>query len=325
MGRVSRVRERLLRHASVLPPQVATAASGSGCLPYPLPSRFSSLFLLSLFHTCTTMYSSRQTHGSPPPELSNNPFIDHPSNAMARFPDITGSDAPSSSQYTSWLNKPSTSTLNTNMSGYYGSSGPMPSPHGYNGSYQQQPQATGWGQGSGFSQPQLQQQSYGQSFSPPPTQSQGSGMPFQPSSSFGQQLAAQVQGAYPGMPQQQQQQQQQYSSYPQQVQSPQYGQGYPQGFPGQQQQPQQQLQQRPSYLTEFDPYAGGSQSGTAPTPGIQNTGVGTGSGFRAQGQQQQQHPREYVQAHKAELESWDSYSWKQVRAVTLFLSSYRRD
>ena len=191
------------------------------------------------------------------------------------------------------------------------------SPQGYNGGYQQ-PQATGWSQGSGFSQPMQQQQQpqqpYSQSFSPPPMQSQMSGMPFQPSSSFGQQLAAHVNGSYPGMPQQQQQQ---YSGYPQQpqMQSPQYGQAYQQqGFPGQQQQPQ--LQQRPSYLAEFDPYAGGSQGGAAPTPGgVQNPGAGTASGFRGQGQQGQQHPREYVLAHKAELESWDSYSWKQVCRV----------
>ncbi|RPD60097.1 hypothetical protein L226DRAFT_535035 [Lentinus tigrinus ALCF2SS1-7] len=238
------------------------------------------------------MYSSRTTYGSPPPELSNNPFIDHPANAMARYPDITGSDDPTSSQYTSWLNKPSTSSISTNSNGYYGGQGPT-TPQGYGSGYQPQPQATGWGQGSGFSQPQ-QQQSYNQAFSPPPMQSQSSGMPFQPSSSFGQQLAAQVGGAYTGMPAQQQ-----YTGY---AQSPQYGQGYQQGYPGQQ--PQQQQQQPPQYLSEFDPYAAG-QNSNAPTPGGAQTPAGSGYG--------QQHPREYVQRHKAELESWDSYSWKQVQ------------
>ncbi|RDX57278.1 hypothetical protein OH76DRAFT_1395079 [Lentinus brumalis] len=238
------------------------------------------------------MYTSRPTYGSPPPELSNNPFIDHPANAMARFPDITGSDDPSSAQYTAWLNKPSTSAISTNNSGYYGNAS---SPQGYGSGYQQQPQATGWGQGSGFSQPQ-QQQPYNQAFSPPPVQPQPSGMPFQPSSSFGQQLSAHVNGAYTGMPQAPQQQ---YTGY---TQSLQYGQGYQQGYPGQQ--PQQQQQQPPQYLSEFDPYAGG-QNGAAPTPGGAQTPAG--SGFRPQ------HPREYVQAHKAELESWDSYSWKQVQ------------
>ncbi|KAI0749770.1 hypothetical protein C8Q80DRAFT_1163858 [Daedaleopsis nitida] len=231
------------------------------------------------------MYSSRPTYGSPQPELSNNPFIDHSANAMARYPDITGSDDPTTSQYTSWLNRPSTSALNTNTTGYFGQNQGPVSPQGYSGGYQQQQQqqpqqATGWGQGqgSGFGQPQ---QSYAQSFSPQPQpQPQMSGMPFQPTSSFGQQLSAHQQQQYPG-----------YAD----MQSPQYGpgQGYQQGFPAQQAQPQ--MQQRPSYLAEFDP-------GMPQIP----AGSRAGSGMRGP------HPREYVQSHKAELESWDSYSWKQV-------------
>ncbi|TBU33295.1 hypothetical protein BD311DRAFT_774417 [Dichomitus squalens] len=240
------------------------------------------------------MYSSPNSYGSPPPELSNNPFIDHAANAMTRYPDITGTDDPTNAQYTSWMNRPSTSSLNTNVSGFYGSHPPI-SPQGYGGAsgYQPQPQATGWGQGSGFAQPQ-QQQPYGQAYATPPMQQQPSGMPFQPSSSFGQQLQAHVNGAYGQQPQQQPQ----YSGY---AQSQSYGQGYQQGYPGQQQQQPQQ------YLAEFDPYAQQSQGqnpaltpgGGAPPP--------SASGFR------RQHPREYVQQHKAELETWDSYSWKQAQ------------
>lgn len=246
------------------------------------------------------MYSSQHSYGSPPPELSNNPFIDHPANAMARFPDITGSDSPTSSQYTSWLNGPSTSSLNTTSS-MYGAPGPM-SPQGYGvgGAY---PQATGGGQqwgGSGFVQQQPQQTGYGAapSFSQAPQpqrQMSMSGMPFQPSSAFGQQLQAHVNGGgYSGGPQPQAQAQQQYGGYQQGQQA--YGQGYQQqGFQGQQQQ----------YLQDFDPY---SAQGQGAAGGVQSPGAGGAPGYRSL------HPREYVQGHKAELESWDSYSWKQVSA-----------
>ncbi len=244
----------------------------------------------------TAMYSSRDAYGTTPPELSNNPFIDHPANAMTRYPDITGSDNPANSQYTSWMNGPSASSLGSNLSSPYGNPNSM-SPQGYGTApgYQSQPQTTGWSQGSGFSQPQ---QSYGQypSAQMQPQQSP-SGMPFQPTSSFGQQLHAHVNSAY-GTPQPQQQQQPQYSGYSA-AQSPGYGQGYQQGYPGQQQQ----------YFSEFDPYPQGAQptqqqqqQGSMPTPGA----LPSSSGSRGQ------HPREYVQHHKAELETWDSYAWKQV-------------
>ncbi|OJT11448.1 hypothetical protein TRAPUB_12000 [Trametes pubescens] len=244
------------------------------------------------------MYSSRPSYSSPPPELSNNPFIDHSSNALARFPDISGSDdlsSGSSNQYTSWLNRPQTSAVNTNQSGYFPQG--ATSPTGYGGGYQAQPQATGWGQqgGSGFAQPQ-QQQPYGQMMSPPLAQPQMSSGQFQPSSSFGQQLVGHVNGAYGGGAPQQQQQQPQYSGYPT---SPQYGQGYQQGYPSQQQQQPQQQQ----YMAEFDPYSQ-NQGGTP----------GAGAGGQYPGQpQQRQHPREFVQSHKSELEVWDSYTWKQAQ------------
>ncbi|OSD06591.1 hypothetical protein PYCCODRAFT_1464498 [Trametes coccinea BRFM310] len=235
------------------------------------------------------MYSSRPTYNSPPPELSNNPFIDHSANALARFPDISATDdlSGSSGQYTSWMNRPQTSAINTNQTGYFPQG--VASPVGYGGGSYQAQQPNGWAPGgSGFSQP-TPQPPYGQMMSPPPVQTQASG-PFQPSSAFGQQLSGQLNGAYGGaVPQQQPQ----FSGYPT---SQQYGQGYQQGYPGQQQ------QQPSQYLAEFDPYAQsqGSQA-SAPPP------VGPG------GQYNRQHPRQFVQSHKAELESWDSYTWKQAQ------------
>ncbi|CDO78177.1 hypothetical protein BN946_scf184797.g3 [Trametes cinnabarina] len=240
------------------------------------------------------MYSSRPTYNSPPPELSNNPFIDHSANALAHFPDISTTDDLSgqSGQYTSWVNGPQTSALNTNQTGYFPRGAASPTGYGVGGYQPQQP--AGWAPGgSGFAQPQLQAP-YGQMMSPPPAQPQVAGQ-FQPSSAFGQQLAGQINGAY-GSPMPQQQPQ--YSGYPT---SPQYGQGYQQGYPGQQQQPQPQP---PQYLAEFDPYAQnqnqGSQGG-APNPAAPG------------GQYGRQHPRQFVQSHKAELESWDSYTWKQAQ------------
>lgn len=134
--------------------------------------------------------------------------------------------------------------------------------------------------------------------SPPPAQPQMSSGQFQPASSFGQQLVGHVNGAYGGTPQQQQQQPQ-YSGYPA---SPQYSQGYQQGYPSQQ--PQQQ-----QYMAEFDPYSQ-NQGAQAGTP------LGAGGQYSGAGQpQQRQHPREFVQSHKSELEVWDPYTWKQVRST----------
>jgi len=243
----------------------------------------------SCIHTsiCSSSLQMYHSYSSPPPELSNNPFIEHPANALSRFPDITGGDDPSGSsgQYTSWLQQPTGSTLSSNPTGYPGQGLPT----GYGGAYQQpqqqlQPQETAWNGNAGYGQPQ-------QNYGAPPMSPQASGRPgFQPSSSFGQQLAAQVNTAYTGMPQQQQQQQ--FTGYPAPT-PPQYGPGYQPGYP-----PQQQNSQ---YLSEFDPYAQPSQSSFGGASGP----VGA--------QPRPPHPREYVQQHKAELEVWDSYSWKQIQ------------
>ncbi|EED84263.1 predicted protein [Postia placenta Mad-698-R] len=236
---------------------------------------------LNLCSFCIHMYSPRQSYGSPPPELSNNPFIDHPANALSRFPDISaGADTANSGQYTSWLQQPgqSGSMLASNPTGYPGQ-GDFTM---YGGGAYQQPQPTGWHASSGYFQPQ-------QAYGAPPMQPQTTGRPgFQPSSSFGQQLAAQVNTAYTGVPQQQPQ----YTGYPQMQAPSQFGAGYQPGYAS------QQPQQNPQYIAELDPYGPGSQpsySGSSAT------------GYRPP------HPREYVQQHKAELETWDSYSWKQIQ------------
>ncbi|EIM90944.1 uncharacterized protein STEHIDRAFT_144434 [Stereum hirsutum FP-91666 SS1] len=128
----------------------------------------------------------------------------------------------------------------------------------------------------------------------------GSG--FAPSSQFGQQAMGQMNGFGTGYPQQQQQQQQQQQGY-----------GYGQQPYGQL--PQQQ-QNQPyggnSYLSQFDPYSPSnsnpsSQPGYSSTPGPNSSYYGGGAPSSANGP----HPRQYVNTHKSELETWDTVSWKQ--------------
>jgi len=186
----------------------------------------------------------------------------------------------------------------------------------YPQSQMQQPMQTGFGggaMGSGF-------------FSPGP-QSYPSSPPaghFQPSSAFGQQLAANISG----------------SSY-----------GYLNGQPQQQQQntnaynpAQQQLQNNPGYVAQLDPYSSLAQlvDGNANPPrsssaannasyGNPNTGMAqslstgstlssTSSSFSSSssgssyglGPSGDSHPKDYIRTHKAELEAWDTYTWKQL-------------
>lgn len=93
------------------------------------------------------------------------------------------------------------------------------------------------------------------------------------------------------------------------------------GQNGQQQQPafspaQQQVHNNPGYIAQLDPYAsigqagwdGGapSSSSTAPQQQSQSSIPTTSPGPSGQ-----QHPREYIRTHKAEIEAWDTYAWKQ--------------
>lgn len=213
------------------------------------------------------------------PEITNNPFLSGQNNAQNRFPDISASPEPPAGQYTNWLQ-----------------------PDGSQSSFQQ-----GIYQQSGFQQPQSPQfnPGYGpqaaagyydpnQQLSPQQTTQQ-----FQPTSYFGQQLAATLPMSG--------------SSY-----------GYLQGQNTSQQQTsynpaQQQLQNNPGYIPQFDPYASIGQgwdgqnqnqnqqqqpsNQQAPNPPTTTTS-GTFNGYS--------HPREYIRTHKQEIESWDTYAWKQL-------------
>ena len=252
---------------------------------------------------------SYQPYGSAPPELSNNPFIDHPSNALNRFPDINGTDSPSgtTSQFTSWLQPGGGSSYaGSNNSGGYGAAAqPQQQQQAYGAQGYQAQQQSGWsGNGGGYPQ----QQGYNSGYTSP-VQTQPTGRPFQPSTSFGQQLQGQVAAAYGQQavsPQPQQQVAQYATGYPQQQQQ-QYGAAY--GYGQQQLQPQQT-----AYAPEFDPYGPQAQyqqqqAQAQPPPSqtqTQTSTTSTNSGYRPP------HPREFIQQNKAEMEAWDSYAWKQV-------------
>jgi hypothetical protein len=236
------------------------------------------------------MYGS---YNSPPPELSNNPFLEHTSNPLTRYPDVGGFTSPTDPQFTPWA----------------GQSNGIPQQQGYN-TYNpqagQQQYTTGWGgspayqtQGSGFAYPQQT----------------GGGSRFQPSSSFGQHLSSAMDagGFVQGGLGYQQQSQQQFAP----------GYGTPNGYnatggiPGQIQIPPPPYQQatNPSYLSEFDPYGSigqGSWDGQQqPQQPQQQQGGGLTNGG-ALNSQPDPHPREFIQKYKAELEGWDAYSWKQL-------------
>lgn len=221
------------------------------------------------------MYSNHNQYGSPPPELSNNPFIDHTANALTRYPDVTGSDSPSGSSgsYTSWMQSGAPSS----PTGYPAAGSQQ---YAINGGYQGVQQQNTWNTSPGYqtnpygNTPQMQMQA------------QPTGQPFQPSSSFGQHLATQINSGYG----------QQQTGYPS---SPSFGTGYQGGYGASQQ------QQAAQYLSEFDPY-----SNSTPRPSAAAAPSFTG-GSAGGGSQPPTHPRQYIQQHKAEMEAWDQYTWKQ--------------
>ena len=245
------------------------------------------------------MYNGYVSYNSPPAELSNNPFIEHSSNPLTRYPDVSGSISPTNSQFTSWTGQPTGVPQQQGYNTY----GPQPT---------QQQYTAGWGgsptyqtQGLAYANPQQQ------------PQQQGSGYRFQPSSSFGQQLSSAVDGGYiqGGVGYQQQQQpQQQFTGYG-------TSNGYnTTGAPGQIQIPQTPYQQTgvtgPGYLSEFDPYATigqGSWDGQQPPPqqsyGDHSRGLSNGGALNSQ---PDLHPREFTRKYKTELEAWDTYSWRQL-------------
>ncbi|KAI0690005.1 hypothetical protein BC835DRAFT_210996 [Cytidiella melzeri] len=233
--------------------------------------------------------------GGPPPELSNNPFIDHPTNALSRYPDINGADQSTtggSQQFTPWM-QPSSPGVGS-PGGYTGFG--QPSQSNFTPQFQfQQQQQTGWQGGGGYPQQGVNGNGFAVQVQP-----QQTGRPFQPTSSFGQQLNGQLTAA--GYPQQQQQQPTGYHQQPQ----------YPSGYGGYGQQPQQygSAQQQQQYPSEFDPYSGIGQLQAQHSQNPQSLAAPTGGPGGSQ--YKHPHPREFVHRNKAELEAWDTYAWKQV-------------
>ena len=248
----------------------------------------------------SAMYgNSYGSYSSPPPELSNNPFIDHSSNALTRYPEVGGLTSSTDPQFASWV----------------GQSSGVPQQQGYN-TYNQQPAQQQYAANWGGSPPY---QTQGSGFAYPQQTSGGGGTQFQPSSFFGQQLSSAIDagGFIQGGPGYQQQQ---LTS----------GYGIPNGYnaiggtPGQIQIPVAPYQQtglvNPGYPSEFDPYA--------------SIGQGNWEGQQQQQRQQQQqqqqqqgggltkggtlnpqtdlHPNEFIRNYKTELETWDAYAWKQL-------------
>ena len=270
------------------------------------------------------MYSSA-SHS----QLSNNPFIDDPTNSSGRFPDINTLER-SSSGFASPSPGPSFG-FGGGGSGYGGSG-----TEGYNPTYAspgqpQQPQqylqqSQSFPGAGGWPQQQQQQQQYGTGYggnggygyasTSSPVSPQMTGMPYQNfGGNPGQQYAAQT-GAGTGS----------YGLSP-------YGGGYSgsggggygqQGYGGQPQPQQvnvsefdplrqQQVSTLSSSCTLSETHLSNAQSQT-PSYSGSNGGAAssyTPSGGSGPGPSGQPHPREYIRQHKAELEIWDNVSWKQ--------------
>lgn len=244
------------------------------------------------------MYS--QSYNAQSPGITNNPFLNDPSSTHTRFPDISSiSDSPPNVQYTSqWP-----SLDDNGIAKFTKSTNDPPEKCAYNTVPARVFANGGIGVGA------------------PPQ----SGQPFQPSSGFGQQLVAQVNatgyGQTPVQPQSQ--------AYPTQYQNS-YQTGYPAqqqpqmqyntGYPAQQQQQyngiqpgySQQQMQPPSYqeVAQFDPF-GPIAQGWGETQPPNQSQISPSSTLPAT-YNGHVHPREFIRSHKAELETWDSYAWKQV-------------
>lgn len=228
--------------------------------------------------------------------MSNNPFLEAQQvPAYARYPDIS---SPSLAQ-PSWQQQPAGTPGFPQQSSF-------PHPHPSSGQQSSSLQPNG-GDAYGYSVPGGTQSQYQ---NPMTTGAQGG---FRPTSSFGQQMAAQLNTGY-GAPQ-----------------AGQYGGGISGGGGGYQ--PTGAGWNPPGYqqqvLSQFDPY---SQLGQFDAP--QGSGVGLFGGSGGPGPSPtspmptpspappsvmssapppgQQHPRELVRAHKGELELWDAYAWKQL-------------
>ncbi|GJJ08696.1 hypothetical protein Clacol_002915 [Clathrus columnatus] len=241
-------------------------------------------------------YNAYPPSTSPKPQPANNPFLE--TSAANRFPPID----------------PSSSTS------------PQPSPAlGYQIS-QNQSYGQNYGQPASFQYQQYggqQQSNYNPSSIP-----QQQWTSVQPGynhtggyNEYSQQSQPQFTGISPNYGQLQ-------SPYPAQQQQFQYT-GYPQFQ--QQQQPQFNAQQyQRNLVNEFDPYNNVSplaNPGSGPSAfAAQQSGNPQYNAGQSQQQQQsytpsrtgpsgQQHPRDYIRLHKAELESWNAASWKQIISI----------
>jgi len=126
---------------------------------------------------------------------------------------------------------------------------------------------------------------------------------FQPTSSYGQQLVQQVNGSSYGYLQGQ-------------------STGLPAGYGGNGlNSAQAQIQNNPGYISQFDPYAPIGQGwgeGQIPQPGAIPIGQqpssysSTTTSTSTTSNPANPHPRDYIRIHKAELETWDTYAWKQL-------------
>lgn len=222
------------------------------------------------------MYGNNPWGSSPSSDTTpaNNPFVE--SSAVNRFPAL---DLPQQS-YGSPSPYPSQSY----------SSSPSQFQQSPYGAQQSQPQYTQWN-----GQPQPQSPTFNQGgfqtyAAAPPQQYQPTGYaPF--GEPFGQPFGQQAYGG---------QLQGQYTGY---IQSP---------------QPSASSQQyHQNAISQFDPYNGSSGSNGGSANNLSGQGQNAGGTPTTSVQPQrlgpsgQQHPRQFIQSHKVELESWNAAAWKQ--------------
>ncbi|KAJ7903548.1 hypothetical protein B0H14DRAFT_945869 [Mycena olivaceomarginata] len=205
---------------------------------------------------------------------ANNPFQPDP---QSRFPDLNGPPLqdPSATQFTNWLQPGAQSPM-----------GMQNQQHPYQQQQQFQQQVSPQFSPGGY----LPQQQSG--FAPQ------SPSGFQPTSAFGQQLAGQVHGSSYGYLQGQ-------NTAPVQ-------QGY---TPVQQQ--LQTIRRCNSIRTHLSASWDGMVSSSSTSSSSINSRVSPQRRDRHRGRSAtsptgQLHPREYLRQHKAEVESWDTYAWKQL-------------
>ncbi|KZP23795.1 hypothetical protein FIBSPDRAFT_822931 [Athelia psychrophila] len=239
-----------------------------------------------------------QNHGTQSPGLSNNPFLSDPNDAHQRFPDLTSSSSAfSASPQQGYSSAQAQQGYGGSYNGYNSTAGLPQSPtfassnsFGQQQQYPLQSNPTGYGMSPYQNQSQMSYQPTGYGQSQPQ-------QPQQPLQQFPQQTGM----GMSGFGQQQQGLQPSYQQY----QQPGGGQGYGQA-------PAMQQQIGYQDVAQFDPYA--------PQPQQQQQQQQQQQSQQHQRQPSQtqasssnpSHPREYIRTHKAELEKWDNYAWKQV-------------